>query len=506
MNKHSNLSRILALLLVAAVTISVIAVPADVSAASKKKHKKSKVTCSISFKNINGNTVIKKGKKIKVAYSAKSSNGKKVKVRFRSSNRRVATVSRNGVIKAKRNGTVKITATGYVKGRKRGKKTVKIKVGKPVTGISLSGYTYLRAGRTTKLNSAVSPSNATNKKIEWSSSNTRAVVVDQNGNITGVGNGSAVITARASDGSGASRAVTVYSHRYTKNDTHWIAHRGLHETATENSAAAFTLAGKAGFWGCECDIWETKHVITETVVEEPTNYNEVLDADVTEEADDNDVILDEDITDAEANKQTTKVVEDFDIVINHDPTFKRLFGVNSYVNDLTKEEIKNKIPQVCFFKQYLDICKGSKGTSPMVPIIEIKDYDMSDAGIKKFVDMVNDAGLLKTAQFISFDATVLERTQNYILAEYGFKPYCGYLIGGGNVSSAVTLAKNKGFSGINIAYTLLTPAVNTQCRNYGLKICTWTYNNSIGCDEALYKHLISGNYNVYSTTADGKFY
>lgn len=504
MNKQSISSRILALLMVIAVTISVAAMPADVYAVSKKKAKKPKITCSITFKNINGDTVIKKGKRLKVAYSAKSSNGKKVKVRFRTSNRRVATVSRNGVIKAKRNGTVKITAIGYIKGRKRGSKTVKIKVGKPVTGISLSGYTYLRAGRSTKLSSAISPSNATNKKIDWSSSNTRAVVVDQNGNITGVGNGSAVITARASDGSGASRAVTVYSHRYTKKDTHWIAHRGLHETATENSEAAFTLAGKAGFWGCECDIWETKHVITETVVEESADCNEELDEDAAEDAADNDVILDADVAYDEAETQSTKMVEDFDIVINHDPTFNRLFGVNTYVNELTSDEIRsnNKLSKVCFFDKYLAVCKQYG----MIPIIEIKDYDMSDAGIEKFVGMVNEEGLLKTAQFISFDATVLERTQNYILAEYGFKPYCGYLIGGGNVSSAVTLAKKKGFSGINIAYTLLTPAVNTQCRNYGLKICTWTYNNSIGCDEVLYKHLISGNYNVYSTTADGKFY
>lgn len=504
MNKRITISRILALLLVAVVTISVMAVPADVNAASKRKYKKPKVICFISLKNINGNTVIKKGKKLKIAYFAKSSNGKKVKVRFRSSNRRIATVSGKGVIKAKRNGTVKITVTGYVKGRKRGSKTVKIKVGKPVTGISLSGYTYLRAGRSTTLRTSITPSNATNKKIVWSSSNTGAVIVDQSGNITGVGNGSAVITAKAADGSGANRSTTVYSHRYTKDDTHWIAHRGLHETATENSEAAFTLAGKAGFWGCECDIWETKHVITETMVEEPVDYNEVLETAVPEESADNGAILDADVTDAEAESQSTKAVEDFDIVINHDPTFNRLFGVNVYVNDVTSDEIRSnsKLSKVCFFDKYLEACKNYG----MIPIIEIKDYDMSDAGIEKFVDMVNEEGLLKTAQFISFDATVLERTQNYIISKYGFKPYCGYLIGGGNVSSAVTLAKNKGFSGINIAYTLLTPAVNTQCKNYGLKICTWTYNYGIGCDETLYNHLISGNYNVYSATADGKFY
>ena len=499
MSKRPFISRIFALLMVAAVTISVIAVPADVNAASKKKQKKPKVTCSIIYQNINSDTVIKKGKKLKVSYSVKSSNGKKVKVRFRSSNRRVATVSRNGVIKAKRNGTVKITATGYIKGRKRGSKTVKIRVGKPVTGVTLSGFTYLRAGRASKLTASITPSNATNKKIVWSSSNTKAVKVDQNGNITGFGNGNAVITARAADGSGASRKVTEYSHRYTKNDTNWIAHRGLHEKAKENTAEAFILAGKAGFWGCECDIWETKHIRNEIVVEESTDYNEVIDADVTEESAENGVILDVDV--AETQTQSTKVVEDFDIVINHDETFKRVFGVNSYVNELTREEIQKRLPQVCFFSKYLEICNEYN----MVPIIEIKDYDMSDAGIKKFVDMVNDAGLLKKAQFISFDATVLERTQNYVLSEYGVKPYCGYL-NGEDASYAISLARGKGFSGINIPYTLLTPAVSKQCEKYGLKICTWTYRDTPGSNDMLYRHIVAGGYNVFSTTADVKFF
>ena len=60
---------ILALIMVFAVTISVIFVPIDVNAASKKKAKKPKVTCSITFKNINGATVIKKGKSRKIQYT-----------------------------------------------------------------------------------------------------------------------------------------------------------------------------------------------------------------------------------------------------------------------------------------------------------------------------------------------------------------------------------------------------------------------------------------------------
>ena len=37
---------------------------------------------------------------------------------------------------------------------------------------------------------------------------------------------------------------------------HWDG--GLNSMAKENTARAFCLAGQYGFYGCECDIWETK--------------------------------------------------------------------------------------------------------------------------------------------------------------------------------------------------------------------------------------------------------
>lgn len=452
MNFRKIGSNILAVMLIATVMLSAIAMPLDVSAASKKKAK-----CTISLLNINSDTVLKKGKRLKVVYRAVSSNGKKVKVRFKSSNRKIAKVSRKGVIKAKRNGKVKITAYAYIKGKKCGKKTVTIKIGKPISGISISGSKYVCAGKSIPLRATVSPKSATNKKVIWTSNNSSAVRVDQHGMVTGLGNGRAVITATAADGSGTINSVTVYSHKYTRSDTNWIAHRGWHENAVENTAQAFRLAGQAGFWGCECDIYETRH-----------EY------------------------------------DSFDIVINHDDTFKRVFGVNARVRDLSASEIRanSRLSQVCFLDEYLNICAQYK----MVPIIEIKDFDMSDEAIAKFVDMVNEKGLLESSQFISFDAGVLKRTQDYIINSYDITPYTGYLIGGGDVSSAVTQAKNLGFTGINIAYPLLTPLVNEQCRQYGLKICTWTFIGNSASYEFLYKQIINRVYDVVSTTTDVKFF
>ena len=465
--------------MVVAVTLSTVAVPAETYAAAAKK---ARPKCKITISNANSNTVIKKGKKLKLKCTVVKSSKKKVKLRFRSSNRRIATVSGKGTIKAKRNGTVKITVTGYIKGRKAGKKTIKIKVGKPVSGISVSGYRYLRQGKSTKLKASVTPKKATNKKVSWSSSNPAAVRVSKDGTIMGTGNGSAVITARAVDGSGVYRSVTVVSHRFRIGETHWIAHRGLHENATENTAEAFRLAGKAGFWGCECDIWETRHVLKEA-------------ANVSEPA--------EDATEDSGEQTEIEPEEDFDIVVNHDETFNRVFGVNRRVNDLTSDEIRgnSKLRNVCFFEEYLAICKQYG----MIPIIEIKDFDMSDAGIDKFVSMVNSEGLLESAQFISFDANVLERVKKHIEQEYGIEPYTGYLIGG-DAAAKVRLAKSKGFTGVNLSYSLLTTDINKMCRNYGLRICTWTYRDNFTSDEMLYRHVASGAYDVYSATIDGKYY
>lgn len=71
-----------------------------------------------------------------------------------------------------------------------------------VTGISLNkkNMTIIN-GNTVKLTSTVSPSNATNKAVTWSSSNPKVAIVDQNGNVRGISAGKAKITAKTKDGS-----------------------------------------------------------------------------------------------------------------------------------------------------------------------------------------------------------------------------------------------------------------------------------------------------------------
>ncbi|MBQ9532031.1 MAG: hypothetical protein IJR70_08160 [Eubacterium sp.] len=73
------------------------------------------------------------------------------------------------------------------------------------------------------------------------------------------------------------------------NETRLIAHRGFRALAPENTLPAYEEAGKAGFWGAECDIyrtadgvWVTHHdpitarMMTGTRNIEKSNYSDLL--------------------------------------------------------------------------------------------------------------------------------------------------------------------------------------------------------------------------------------
>lgn len=71
----------------------------------------------------------------------------------------------------------------------------------PVTSIKLDEYSVaLETSQTTRLTATVYPTNATHKKLLWSSSNPEIASVDANGNIVAKAIGEATITVRTADG------------------------------------------------------------------------------------------------------------------------------------------------------------------------------------------------------------------------------------------------------------------------------------------------------------------
>ena len=80
-----------------------------------------------------------------------------------------------------------------------------------VSSITLNqtSLTLTSKGQTASLTATVSPANAANKSLTWSSSDSSVVTVNANGTVTAVANGTADITATAADGSGVSAKCSV---------------------------------------------------------------------------------------------------------------------------------------------------------------------------------------------------------------------------------------------------------------------------------------------------------
>ena len=117
----------------------------------------------------------------------------KEKVTYSSSNKKVATVSSKGVIKAKKAGTAKITV-------KSGKKKVVVTV--KVTGVkttNLSGVPAAKSvskGKSFKIKAIATPKN-TDEKITFKSSNKKVATVTSKGVVKGLKKGTATITVQS---------------------------------------------------------------------------------------------------------------------------------------------------------------------------------------------------------------------------------------------------------------------------------------------------------------------
>lgn len=129
-------------------------------------------------------------------------------VTYGSSNPDVATVSSNGLITAKKKGTATITVTATDGSGKSASCAVIVK--QPVTGIQITpnGFTLVK-GDVKDLKANVSPADADNPDVIWTSSNTNIAAVSSKGQVTAVNEGSCVITATCKDNASISASCTI---------------------------------------------------------------------------------------------------------------------------------------------------------------------------------------------------------------------------------------------------------------------------------------------------------
>ena len=116
-------------------------------------------------------------------------------VTWSTSNKNIATVDKNGNVTAVKAGNATITAT--CSGLSA---TCDVTVVVPVTSITLNITSKtLRQNETVKLTATVKPNDATNPAVTWTSSRPGVATVADDGTVTGVSEGTAVITAKAED-------------------------------------------------------------------------------------------------------------------------------------------------------------------------------------------------------------------------------------------------------------------------------------------------------------------
>ena len=141
-----------------------------------------------------------KGNTLALTATVSPSNATNKSVTWASSNTSVATVNSNGVVTAVANGTATITVTTADGGFKA---TCTVTVSNvKVTGVSVTPTSAtLEAGKTIALTATVTPSNAADKSVTWTSSNTNVATVSSTGVVTAKSQGSATITAKTNDGS-----------------------------------------------------------------------------------------------------------------------------------------------------------------------------------------------------------------------------------------------------------------------------------------------------------------
>ena len=133
------------------------------------------------------------------------------RVKWKSSDENVVTIDEKGKVTAVGNGTATITVTS-VSGNYTATVAVTVKIPVEIEKISIEAEkeTLTKLGESTELKVKIEPENADAQKLIWKSENEMIAAVDENGKVTAIGNGTAIITVTTEDGkSTASITITV---------------------------------------------------------------------------------------------------------------------------------------------------------------------------------------------------------------------------------------------------------------------------------------------------------
>lgn len=342
---------------------------------------------------------------------------------YKSSNTKVATVSKNGQILAKSSGSVKITYTSYGKVKYTG--TFSLTVRPALTSFSTQEEIVLKKGDSADIVISRTPVNGYVNSISYKSNNKKIATVTSDGKVIAQACGFTRITVQVDNGEEKNKTaqirIYVVDSSYSgSSGSKYILHRGASLEAPENTLPAFEIAAKTGGY-IETDVQKTKDGV---------------------------------------------------FVLCHDTNLKRMCGVDKKISDITYKELQqypvisgnnadrypdNYIPTL---QQYIDVCNRYGA----VPVIEIK-WNMQDDEVVKFNKMLRSSK--KPPIIISFRVGSLKKLRlinNTVSIQY--------IMRGGATEKAIAICEEYKFD-ISVGYSKLSKGSIDKLHGKGIKVATW---------------------------------
>lgn len=408
---------------------------------------------------INKKLTIEKGKTYQLKTKVTPSNASNKKLSFSSSNKKIATVSSSGKIKAVKNGTVTIKV--IAKDGSKKSSSIQVTVGKRVKKIQITNTgSQITVGNSFTLKTTISPSSASNKKLKYTSSNSKVLKVSSTGVVKAVSVPDSVdkikvsLTVQSVDGGNvkAVKQLTVIKKKASEPsvskpslEKSYIAHMGFSSKAPANTVPAFKLAATSGaFTGIETDLRQTKDGKFVLYHDDDLSTRTTGSGSV------------ESKTYAEISKYRVKKGTD----------------INSYS--------KLKVPTL---EEYLKICK----TYHMQPVIHIKS--LQSTGYKKLLDLLEDYGLFEET-IITGGKAVMAKFRS-LNKKITLSWICYMSIPG------IDWAAENNIQ-INSSYEYVTRERVEYAKSKGLSVWAWTVNKKTLAEQLW-------GMNVDAITTDYKF-
>ncbi len=183
----------------------------------KTKDNGTTAKCKVTVKEVKPSSISFSSKTVTIEYNEvrtlkpviKPSNATDKSLTWTSSNPKAVKVTSAGKIKGLKAGESAVITVTTNTGKLTAKITVKVNP-ITITKIKLNKTSAtLSKGDTLNLKVTITPSNATNRSLTWSSSNTKIVKVSADGKVTALKNGTATITCKAANGKTATCKITV---------------------------------------------------------------------------------------------------------------------------------------------------------------------------------------------------------------------------------------------------------------------------------------------------------